>query len=880
MPSAFKSSRRKFQFSYQRLEQRNLLAGDVSVALQGSTLVVSGDELSNQIDVSQNDSGEVIFTGRDSTTINGQAEFSFTESFDRTLFELGGGDDEVVIDGFEAGRELRFIGGNGDDRLEGTAVTARNYSIRGNAGDDSIQFTQSSSRRSADIRLGDGNDVAAIVSFEAGRNFKVSGNDGDDTFSSNVLSVDRKFRLNLGSGNDQALISGETSVQGSTRIRLGSGDDFLGIQSELNDANATFERTTRVDTGRGDDAVAIGNSSQFERRARFRGQTGFDSIDIGGAEFENGSSVRRFENQSVENIDGLIDQVFEQLDTVGFDSVQFGNQDEAVQSSLQIELPETEILFTENDPAVAVASDLELQAAPNENIVSATVELQGGDSGVDVLSFEDQSGIVGSFDSETSTLTLTGTGTASEFQSAIQSILFESPGDDPLDGIRSLVVSVQSELSDAPVTASRTIQVTAVDDPLDLVLPGVFGGDAVVVQPVGLPFGFTIEDADPDNSVVFELDLEESGISVDASQPTINSETGEFLFTPSETGAFTVRVIATNDIGESDQEEFVLIVENVVGFTIVEIEDQSLNFNESLELPVEATQVSLDSPVVFELEVTGDAVDGTSNLPVISEAGVITWTPDLLTSGTATFTVTATDANQVSAIETFEINLPGFEPFLGNGQLASVAPLDRNGIFGDSFQGSGPPFTIDQSLDYTATISTEVGDIVVILFDDQTPISVNSFVNLAEDGFYDGLSFHRVIESPIFDDNGLPVLDANGNLQFERFVAQAGDPTNTSSGGPGFQINDEILPELTFDRPGILAYARSNAPNSNGSQFFITYDATEFQNDEDFTIFGEVVDFGEVINGQNALDRLNLTDPTDANPATPTIIESISIVAS
>ena len=124
----FKSSRRKFQFSYQRLEQRNLLAGDVSVALQGSTLVVSGDELSNQIDVSQNDSGEVIFTGRDSTTINGQAEFSFTESFDRTLFELGGGDDEVVIDGFEAGRELRFIGGNGDDRLEGTAVTARNYS--------------------------------------------------------------------------------------------------------------------------------------------------------------------------------------------------------------------------------------------------------------------------------------------------------------------------------------------------------------------------------------------------------------------------------------------------------------------------------------------------------------------------------------------------------------------------------------------------------------------------------------------------------------------------------------------------------------------------------------------------------------------------------
>ena len=878
MPPATKSFRQKYRFAYQALEKRNLLAGDVSVALEGSTLVVSGDELSNQIDVQQNDSGEVIFTGRDSTTVNGQTEFSFTGSFDRTRFELGDGDDEVVLDGFEAEREFRFIGGDGNDRLEATEVTARNFHIRGNAGDDSIQFTQSSSQSSAYIFLGDGDDVAAIVSLEVGRNFKVFGNGGDDTFSSNALSVDRKFRLNLGSGNDQALISGETNVQRSTKIRLGSGDDFLAVQPDLNDANATFERNTLVNTGSGDDAVAIGTSSQFNSRARFRGQSGTDSIDIGGAEFENGSSVRRFENQSVDNIDGLIDQVFEQLDIVGFDSALFGNQ--PVESLLQVELPETEILFTENDPAVLVASDLELQAAPNENIVSATLELQDGDIDGDVLSFEDQNGIVGSFDTQTSTLTLTGTGTASEYQSAIQSILFESPGDDPVDGIRNLVVSVQSEISDAPVTASRSIQVTAVDDALDLVLPGVFGGDGVVQQVVDQPFGFSIEDADPDNSVVFELDLEESGISADASQPSIDSETGEFLFTPSETGTFLVRVIATNDLGESDQEEFTVSVADQIELAISEIEDQTLNFNESLELPVEATQISLDSPLAFELEVTGDAIDGTNNLPVISEAGIITWTPDLLTSGTATFTVTATDGNQATAVETFEVNLPGFEPFLGNGQLASVAPLDRNGIYGDSFQGSGPPLTIDQSLDYTATISTAEGDIVVSLFDDQTPISVNSFVNLAEDGYYDGLSFHRVVESPIVDDNGVPELDDDGNLQFERFVAQAGDPTNTSTGGPGFQINDEILPELTFDRPGILAYARSNAPNSNGSQFFITYDATEFQNDEDFTIFGEVIDFGEVVDGQNALDRLNLTDPTDTNPATPTIIESISIVAS
>jgi len=857
MPSTSQSFRNKIQFYYQRLENRNLLAGDVSVAIDGSTLVISGDELSNQIDVQQIDSGEVVFTGRDSTTVNGLREFTFTGSFDRTRFDLGTGDDEVTIDEFEAGRELRFLGGDGNDRLEGTAVTARFFHIQGNDGDDSIQFDQSASRRSSHFFLGEGDDVVAIDSFGSARNFRVFGNSGNDTFTSRTLTVERKYRLNLGSGNDQALIAGQTEIGSSAKIRLGSGDDFLGVQPDLDGANANFQRTTLVNTGSGDDAIAVGASSQFDRRARFIGQSGTDSIDLDEAGFENRSIVRRFESQSVDNINELIDQVFERLDAVGFDSTQFGNQTQPVQSSLQIELADTEVLFTENGPAVLVLSDLELQAAPNENIVSATIGLQGGDLAGDVLTFEDQNGITGSFAPQTSTLTLTGSASASQYQDAIESILFENPGDDPLAGTRSLVISVQSELAVAPVTAGRSIQVSVVDDPLDLTLPGIFGGDAAVVQAADQSFGFIVEDPDPDNSVVLELDLEESGISTDTSQPSINAQTGEFLFTPSETGTFLVRVIATNDLGETDQEEFTLSVESEVDFAIVEIEDQTLNFNESLELPVQATQVNLESPLEFELEVSGDAIDRTNNLPVISETGVITWTPDLLTSGTATFTVTATDGNQVTAVESFEVTLPGFEPFQGNRQLASVAPLDRNGIYGDSFDGSVPPITIDQSLDYTATISTAVGDIVVSLLDDQTPISVNSFVNLAEDGFYDGLSFHRVVESPVVDENGLPVLDESGNLQFERFVAQAGDPTNTSTGGPGFRINDEILPELTFDRPGILAYARTNAPNSNGGQFFITYDATEFQNDEDFTIFGEV-----------------------DNPATPTIIDSITITAS
>ena len=873
------STRRKQELSYQTLEGRRLLAGDVSVALSGSTLVVTGDDLSNQIEVSQNANGDVLFTGLDSTTINGQNAFTFTQTFERSRFELNDGADEVSFDGFEGGREFRFLGGDGDDRLEATGVSARFYHVQGNDGDDAIQLSNSSTQRSAYFHLGDGDDVLAVESFDAGRNFKVFGNAGDDTFASNALTVDRKFRVNLGSGDDEALISGESDFGKSARVRLGSGNDFLGVLPGLNDATAIFNKRTVIDAGSDNDVVVADADSTFERTAIFRGRSGTDAIDVGDADFERRSSVRQFESQSVDNLEEILDGIYERLEFVDFDSTQFGNEQILTQTSIQLEIPEFEAVFVEDGGAVALASDLDLQAtSAQEDVASATVQLVNGDA-ADSLSFVASNGITGSFDSEAGVLALSGVASASDYQTVLRSVQFESSGDDPVTGVRTVVFSVQSELQFDPITATRDVEVIAVDDALDLVLPDLFDGDASIQQEVNQAFGFTFDDADPDNTVTFQLDLEDSGISADANQPVIDPDTGEFSFTPSEAGTFVIRAVATNENGESDQQDFTISVVDEVEFGIAEIADQTVNFNESLEIQVEVAEAT-SSSLVFELEATGDVVDGAENLPTISETGLITWTPDLLSSGTANFSVTVTDENQVSTVENFEVSLPGFEPFQGNRQLAAVDPIDRNGIFGDSFDGSGPPLTIDQSLDYTATISTEVGDIVVDLFEDLTPTSVNSFVNLAEDGFYDGLSFHRVIESPVTDDFGLPVLDDAGNLQFERFVAQAGDPTNTSSGGPGFQLNDEILSELTFDRPGILAYARTSLPNTNGSQFFITYDATEFQNDENFTIFGEVTDFGEVIDGANALDRLNLTDPSDFDPATPTIIDSISISVS
>lgn len=145
-----------------------------------------------------------------------------------------------------------------------------------------------------------------------------------------------------------------------------------------------------------------------------------------------------------------------------------------------------------------------------------------------------------------------------------------------------------------------------------------------------------------------------------------------------------------------------------------------------------------------------------------------------------------------------------------------------------------PPITIILDKTYTAIIRTEKGDISLRLFDEESPLAVNNFVYLARQGFYDGLTFHRVIPD---------------------FMAQGGDPTGSGSGGPGYRFQDETNNGLSFDRSGLLAMANSGA-DTNGSQFFITYVPTPHLNGR-HTIFGEVVD------GEEALNALTPTTPGD-----------------
>jgi len=124
--------------------------------------------------------------------------------------------------------------------------------------------------------------------------------------------------------------------------------------------------------------------------------------------------------------------------------------------------------------------------------------------------------------------------------------------------------------------------------------------------------------------------------------------------------------------------------------------------------------------------------------------------------------------------------------------------------------------------DIDAVIKTSKGDIKLRLFAGKTPVTVANFVNLARKGYYDGLTFHRVIPD---------------------FMIQGGCPQGTGTGGPGYRFEDEFSPALTHDAPGKLSMANAG-PGTNGSQFFITHVKTPWL-DGRHTVFGEVVDSGD-----------------------------------
>jgi peptidyl-prolyl cis-trans isomerase B (cyclophilin B) len=155
-----------------------------------------------------------------------------------------------------------------------------------------------------------------------------------------------------------------------------------------------------------------------------------------------------------------------------------------------------------------------------------------------------------------------------------------------------------------------------------------------------------------------------------------------------------------------------------------------------------------------------------------------------------------------------------------------------------------------------ATIQTSKGNIELELTPDKTPVTVANFANLAQQGFYNGVTFHRVIND---------------------FMIQGGDPTGTGAGGPGYRFEDEIDPTLRHTGPGVLSMANAG-PGTNGSQFFITHVATPWL-DGKHTVFGTVIKGQDVVNSikqGDKIEKITITGDTNALFNNPKVKEKLA----
>ena len=237
-----------------------------------------------------------------------------------------------------------------------------------------------------------------------------------------------------------------------------------------------------------------------------------------------------------------------------------------------------------------------------------------------------------------------------------------------------------------------------------------------------------------------------------------------------------------------------------------------------------------------------------SNLPAVLAAVVVVGILIISVLSLNSGTPAAANADQMAVttvVNMVTATADAAVPAAPEAPTAAAAPAPAAG----KQYPAAPPMTIDVKKTYTATIKTPRGDIVVKLRPDLAPETVNSFVFLARDGYYNGLTWHRVLAD---------------------FMAQGGDPTGTGMGGPGYTVKGEFSANVSFDKPGYLAMARpGNDVNGNGSQFFITTAPATYL-DNQYTIFGEVTAGQDIVKGIPLRDPESATTPGEA-------MESITI---
>lgn len=438
--------------TYQILEPRKLLAGDVTVSVDGSALTVFGDADSNQIQIVGSPDGSAIVRGLDGTTINGgDAEFSAGADLRRVQVQLGEGNDEADIRGLVLDSALTVRSGSGDDSIEIQYIDVQGIEVSGNDGNDLMQFDNVFSHRSIVIQGGDGDDTVAIGAMAAHRNGTISTGNGNDSLAVDNLGIKENMSLLFGNGDDQALIAGETyGYRGD--IVLGAGDDSLSILPATNDAAARFRRNLSITGNSGDDTIAMDASVTANRRARIDGGTDNDAIQQGDANLQR-STIRNFESEEVADLSGQLDAFYASLAASNVDVTRFGGPATGTTSTLTV--TSTDLSQSLNGDPLPVDDALILTGDEDEVVSGATIAIEEFQDGEEELAFTDTDDITGVF--ADGTLTLTGDAGLADYQTALRSVTYAVTSASIEPSTRTVDIAVTT--GDGDLTGSRTINI-------------------------------------------------------------------------------------------------------------------------------------------------------------------------------------------------------------------------------------------------------------------------------------------------------------------------------------------------------------------------------------------------------------------------------------
>jgi len=487
-----RSSQRQ-PLAFEVLENRRVLAGNVYVTIQDSILLVVGDAADNQVLISQDNAGQFVVTGQDTTTVNRSTDpFVVNGIASYVTVSMEAGNDQVVVNGINVRNNFSFYGGFGNDRLEVNGLSAKHFHGEGNPGDDVFDLNLNI-RKSAYLYLGAGNDVVASENLNVGRNFKIYGHAGNDTISTERANVGRKLEFHLDTGNDNVLMSGETSVGRFARFDLGEGNDFVGVLPAENGGRAEFGEFISVDANAGNNALAFDRGVDANGRLRTELGTGTNQLQLGGADFAS-SDAGGFGNLNSARLNSLVDQVFATLESAGI-----GVPD--VIEPLQATTTDSTLEITENDNATSIDPGFSLTGS--QQVTSATIQVGNFVSGQEQLTFTDTSSISGNFDAATGLLTLSGNASTANYQAAVRSELYLNSSETPLTDLRQFEIVITD--SDETVTVNRDFAVAAVNDAA--VVTAANANQTVLPEDLPTPVDnlMTVSDVDSETLVSAEV---------------------------------------------------------------------------------------------------------------------------------------------------------------------------------------------------------------------------------------------------------------------------------------------------------------------------------------------------------------------------------------